>query len=52
MPAFMAASSSSVGKIVPGLSAGIMFNLPAVGFSKANNPALITSIGKNYTVEP
>ena len=51
IPARMAASSSSVGRIIPGLSFGIAFDLLLGGLAQADNAARVAPVGKHDAIQ-
>src|SRR5690606_35541903 len=52
MPALIAASSSSVGDICPGLSFGILSFLPLVGLAQADEATDIAAVSVNRYMQP
>ena len=52
IPALIAVSSLLVGIIVPDLSFGIVFQLPSVCFSQADDTARIGAVSVDDTIEP
>src|SRR5665811_768980 len=51
MPALIAAASSGVGMIVPGLSFGIVFHLSWVGLAQADNTHSVNAKAKHHHMQ-